>query len=156
MMSTPRLVVAVAVIAATFIAQARAQTTGLIPADAKAIAALNDAFGKAITAKDWKAASALYTADGTLYPPSESAVKGRPAIEACLTAFPPVTAFALRATKTDGRDDIAFVQGTFAMTLAPKGGAAPEQASGYFLQVLRRQANGTWHIAVQMLSLHNR
>jgi uncharacterized protein (TIGR02246 family) len=154
-MSTPRLAVAVVVIAATFIAEpARAQTAGLTAADAKAIAALNEGFGKAITAKDWKAASALYTADGTLYPPGESAVKGRPAIEACLTAFPPVTAFALRATKIDGRDDVAYVQGTFAMTLAPKGGAASEQASGYFLQVLRRQANGTWQIAVQMLSLH--
>ena len=120
----------------------------------KAIAALNDAFGNAVTAKDWKAASALYTADGTLYPPGESAVKGRPSIEACLTAFPPVTAFSLRATKTDGRGDIAYVQGTFTMTVAAKGGAAPEQASGYFLQVLRRQANGSWQIAVQMLSLH--
>jgi ketosteroid isomerase-like protein len=65
-----------------------------------------------------------------------------------------VTAFSLRATKTDGRGDIAYVQGTFAMTVAAKGGAAPEQASGYFLQVLRRQPNGTWQIAVQMLSLH--
>lgn len=155
MMSTPRLLVAIAVFAAACIVEsARAQTTGLAAADMKAIAALNDAFGNAVTAKDWKAASALYTADGTLYPPEESAVKGRPAIEACLSAFPPVTAFSLRATKTDGRDDIAYVQGTFMMTVAPKGGAAPEQASGYFLQVLRRQPNGTWQIAVQMLSLH--
>jgi uncharacterized protein (TIGR02246 family) len=154
MMSALRLAVAVVVIAAFIAEPAHAQATGLGAADMKTIAALNDAFGRAITAKDWKAASALYTADGTLYPPGESAVKGRPAIEACLTAFPPVTAFSLRATKTDGRHDIAYVQGTFSMTLAPKGGAAPEQASGYFLQVLRRQANGTWQIAVQMLSLH--
>lgn len=153
MMSTPRLLVAVFA-AALIVEPARAQTPGLAAADMKAIAALNDAFGNAVTAKDWKAASALYTADGTLYPPGESAVKGRPSIEACLTAFPPVTAFSLRATKTDGRGDIAYVQGTFTMTVAAKGGAAPEQASGYFLQVLRRQANGSWQIAVQMLSLH--
>jgi uncharacterized protein (TIGR02246 family) len=155
MMSTLRLLVAVAVIDATCIAQsAHAQTTGIGAADMKVIAALNDAFGHALTAKDWKAASALYTADGTLYPPGESAVKGRSAIEACLTAFPPVIAFSLRPTKTDGRDDVAYVQGTFSMTLVPKGGAAPEQSSGYFVQVLRRQSNGTWQIAVQMLSLH--
>ena len=154
-MSTIRLLVAGVVIAATCISEpAYAQTTGLRAADTKAIAALNDAVGKTITAKDWKAASALYTSDGTFYPPHESAVKGRAAIEACLTAFPPVTAFSLRATKTDGRDDVAYVQGTFSMTLAPKGGAAPEQASGYFVQVLRRQTNGTWQIAVQMMSLH--
>lgn len=154
-MSTPRLVVAAVVIAATCVVRGvQAQTTGLGAADVKAIAALNDALGNAFTTKDWKAASALYTADGTLYPPGESAVKGRAAIEACLTAFPPVSAFSLRATKTDGRDDVAYVQGTFSMTLVPKGGAAPEQASGYFLQVVRRQTNGTWQIAVQMLSLH--
>jgi len=154
-MSTLRLLVAPVVIIATCLAPpAHAQTTGLGAADMKAIAALNDALGHAFTAKNWKAASALYTADGTLYPPGESAVKGRAAIEACLTAFPPVTAFSLRATKTDGRDDVAYVQGTFSMTLAPKDGAVPEQASGYFLEVMRRQTNGTWQIAVQMLSLH--
>jgi ketosteroid isomerase-like protein len=60
----------------------------------------------------------------------------------------------LRPTKTDGRDAVAYVQGTFSMTLGPQGGAAPDQASGYFVQVLRRQGNGTWQIAVQMLSLH--
>jgi uncharacterized protein (TIGR02246 family) len=152
-MSTSRFVVAV-IAAACIAPPAHAQTTGLGAADMKAIAALNDALGDAFTRKDWKAASALYTADGTLYPPGESAVKGRAAIEACLAAFPPVSAFSLRATKTDGRDDVAYVQGTFSMTLAPKGGAAAEQASGYFLQVVRRQADGTWQIAVQMLSLH--
>lgn len=155
MMSTTRLLVAVAVIGATFIAEAaHAQTTGLAAADVKAIAVVNDALGAGIVAKDWKAVSALYASDGVLYPPGESAVKGRPAIEACLTAFPPVTAFALRSTKVDGRDDLAYVQGTFTMTPAGPGGSAPSQESGYFLQVLRRQPNGTWQIAVQMLSLH--
>jgi len=135
-------------------APVRAQTADLPPADAKAIAAVNDRFGTAIVARQWKAVSALYASDGVFYPPSESAVKGRPAIEACLEAFPPVTAFSLRSTKIDGRGDLAYVQGTFTMTVAPSGGAKPSQESGYFLQVLRRQADGTWQIAVQMLSLH--
>jgi uncharacterized protein (TIGR02246 family) len=133
---------------------APAQTSGLAAADSKAIAAVNDAFGTAALAKNWKAVAALYAIDGVLYPPGESAVKGRPAIEACLTAFPPVTAFALRTTKIEGRDDLAYVQGTFTMTPVASGGETPAQQSGYFIQVLRRQANGTWQIAVHMLSLH--
>jgi uncharacterized protein (TIGR02246 family) len=133
---------------------AGAQSPGLSAVDAKTITAVNDAFGGGIMAKDWKAVSALYASDGVFYPPGESAVKGRPAIEACLTAFPAVTAFSLRTTKIDGRGDLAYVQGTFTMTLAPPGGAKPSQESGYFLEVLRRQADGSWQIAVQMLSLH--
>jgi len=144
-----------ALVLGTFVvAPVRAQTANLPQADTKAIAAVNDAFGAGIMAKDWKAVSALYASDGVFYPPGESAVKGRSAIEACLTAFPPVTAFSMRTTKIDGRADLAYVQGTFTMTLAPKGGATASQESGYFLEVLRRQTNGTWQIAVQMLSLH--
>jgi uncharacterized protein (TIGR02246 family) len=148
-----------AIVVAFFVAASgpvlgRAQRSTLSAAEVKAITAVNDAFGAGVMAKDWKAVSALYVSDGVFYPPGESAVKGRSAIEACLTAFPAVTAFSMRTTKIDGRDDLAYAQGTFTMTLAPPSGATPSQESGYFLQVLRRQANGTWQIAVQMSSLH--
>ena len=146
---------AVAIVAGTLApAASGAQTAGVAAPDMKAIAVVNDVFSRAIAAKDWKAVSALYAADGVLYPPGESAVKGRAAIEACFAAFPPVTAFSLRTTKIDGRDDLAYVQGTFTMAPAAAGGSTPPQETGYFLQVLRRQPDGTWRIAVQMFSPH--
>ena len=131
-----------------------AQAPGLPSADSKAIAAVNETFSAGLLAKDWKGVSSLFAADGVLYPPGESAVKGRASIEACLEAFPPTTAVSLRTTKVDGHGELAYAQGTFALTPAPAGAASPAQESGYFLQVLRRQPNSTWLIAAQMFSPH--
>jgi uncharacterized protein (TIGR02246 family) len=136
-------------------AVAHAQTPALSNADTSAITALSESFSKALAAKDWKAVSALFTAEGALYAPGETAVKGRPNIEACLAGLPPMAAFSLSNHRVEGHDDIAYVQGTFAMTLpSPPGAAAPPQATGYFLEVLRRQSNGKWLIAVQMFTTH--
>ena len=81
-------------------------------------------------------------------------VKGRTSIESCLAGLPPVAGFTLRTTKIEGRDDLAYVQGTFALTVTPAGATAPTEESGYFLEVLRRQPNGQWLIAVQMFTGH--
>ena len=137
------------------VAPAQAQSAALSKADGSAIATLSESFSKALAAKDWRAVSALFTDDGALYAPGETAVKGRPNIEACLAGLPPLAAFSLSNHRVEGHDDIAYVQGTFAMTLpSPPGAAAPPPATGYFLEVLRRQPNGKWLIAVQMFTLH--
>lgn len=146
--------VAMFLMLASVAANPAAQASSLSPTDVTAITAVSETFGKMVLAKNSKAAAALYTSDGVLYPLGESAVKGRTSIEACLTGLPPVTAFALRNTRVDGHDDLAYVQGTFTMTLMPPGASSPEQASGYFLQVLRRQPDGRWQIAVQMFTSH--
>ena len=116
---------------------------------------VTEGFAKGVRAGNWKAVAALYIEDGVLYPPGEAAVKGRTAIEVCLAALPATTDFTLRTTRVEGHDDLAYVQGTYTMTLATSGTAASAQQSGYFLEVRRRQADGRWLIAVQMLNAHN-
>jgi len=54
----------------------------LTPEDVKQINELTDAFAKGILAKEWKTVSALYAGNAVLYPPGETAVKGRTSIEA--------------------------------------------------------------------------
>jgi uncharacterized protein (TIGR02246 family) len=153
-MSTKSTLIAI-VLVAMCAPLARAQSPALSNADTSAIAALSESFSKTLAAKDWKAVSALFTAEGALYAPGETAVKGRPNIEACLAGLPPMAAFSLSNHRVEGHDDIAYVQGTFAMTLpSPPGAAAPPQATGYFLEVLRRQPDGKWLIAVQMFTAH--
>jgi uncharacterized protein (TIGR02246 family) len=135
--------------------RAHAQSPALSSGDTTAIAAVSESFSKALAAKDWKAVSALFTAEGALYAPGETAVKGRPNIEACLAGLPPMASFSLSNHRVEGHDDVAYVQGTFAMTVqSPPGAAAPPQATGYFLEVLRRQPDGKWLIAVQMFTAH--
>jgi len=126
----------------------------LSPDDIKQINALSQEFAKGLLAKQWKTVTALYADNAILYPPGEAAVKGRASIEACLTAFPSATDFTMRTTSVEGRDDVAYAQGTYAMTIAAEANAKPIQASGYFLAISRKQPDGRWLIAVHMLTAH--
>ncbi len=131
------------------------ERTALSQQEIARIGAASDTFANAVVARDVTALSAHYSDDGVLYPPGETAVKGRPAIEACLAALPPMKGFALRIVKVEGRDDIAYVQGTYTMTISPHGASEPIQESGYYIEVRRRQPDGRWLIAVHMLTPHN-
>ena len=127
---------------------------GLSPQDVTQINQLTQAFAKGVLAKEWKTVSALYADNAVLYPPGETAVKGRASIEACLAGLPGMTNFSVRTTSVEGRDDLAYVQGTYTMTIMAPGEAKPIQASGYFLEVRRKQSDGRWLIAVHMLNAH--
>ena len=128
--------------------------SALTPQDVAQINELTQAFAKGVLAKDWKTVSALYADNAVLYPPGETAVKGRPSIEACLAGLPKMTDFTVRTTSVEGRDDLAYVQGTYTMTVVAPGEPKPIQASGYFLEIRRKQADGRWLIAVHMLNSH--
>ena len=65
-----------------------------------------------------------------------------------------MTDFKLRNTKVEGRDDLAYVQGTYTMTVAPPGVSEPVQVSGYYLEIRRKQPDGRWLLAVHMLNSH--
>ncbi len=77
----------------------------LTPEDVKQINELTEAFAKGVLAKEWKTVSALYAENAVLYPPGETAVKGRTSIEACLAGLPGMTGFTVRTTSVEGRDD---------------------------------------------------
>lgn len=126
----------------------------LSESDVRKINDVSEAFAKAVLSRDWKMVAGLYVDDAVLYPPGETAVKGRTGIEACLMGLPPMADFKLRNTRVEGRDDLAYVQGTYTMTEAATGASRPEQESGYFLEIRRRQPDGRWLIAVHMLTPH--
>ena len=131
---------------------AQAQTSkGLSPADVTKINEVSQIWVKALLAKDWATMAAQYTEDAVLYPPNEPAVKGRPAIRTWSAGFPPVTDCKVNIVKAEGRDDLAYVLGTFTMTIAVPG-APPVKDSGKFVEVRRRQPDGRWLLAVDMFS----
>ena len=122
--------------------------------DVKQINELTQAFAKGILAKEWKTVTALYTDSAVLYPPGETAVKGRASIEACLAGLPGMTGFTVRTTSVEGRDDLAYAQGTYTMTIVDPREKKPIEASGYFVQISRKQPDGRWLITVHMLNAH--
>ena len=107
---------------------------------------------KAAVAGDFGSWAALFLDDAVVYPPNETAVEGQEAIRAWLEKLPQLKDFKLTNVKVDGRADLAYVLGTYTMTMAIPAGPAPVTDVGKFVSVLRRQANGRWLCAVDMFS----
>ena len=125
---------------------------GLSQTDVSKINEVTQTAIKAALAKDFATWAALFLDDSVLNPPNEPAVKGRAAIRAWLERFPPITDFKLNNVKVEGRDDLAYVLGTYTLTIAPPGAPGPVKDSGKFVEVRRRQADGRWLVAVDIFN----
>ena len=123
----------------------------LSTADVEAIESTQQQFAAALRRRDFDAIAALYTEDAVVMPPHEPAVRGRAAVKAWMAGFPPVTEFTLAAERIEGRADLAYVRGTYAMTLHPDG-AAPVPSRGKYIEIRRRQPNGEWLLEADMFS----
>ena len=146
-------VVAIATCAWLVSLPSEAQTgKGLSQADVSKINEVSQTQVKAALAKDWTTFAAVYLNDAVLNPPNEPAVKGRVAIRAWAEKFPPMTDFKLSNVKVEGRDDLAYVLGTYTMTIAPPGAPGPVKDSGKYVEVRRRQPDGKWLIAVDIFN----
>jgi len=137
----------------------------LSQAEVTKIKQVSETFVEAVRAKDWAKVASLYLEDGVINPPNEPAVKGRAAIQAWMEKFPPLTDFNLNSVKIEGRDDLAYVLGTYRMTFEPAGvplgkfkldedKLAGESVtdSGKYVEIRRRQKNGRWLIAVDIFN----
>ena len=124
---------------------------GLTPADGARIKEVGQIQVKAILAKDWTTMTTQYIEDAVVYPPNEPPAKGRVAICAFVERIPPVTAMEVVILTAEGRDDVAYVLGTYTMTIAAPGGP-PVKDSGKLVEVRRRQPDGKWPLAVDMFS----
>jgi ketosteroid isomerase-like protein len=84
-----------------------------------------------------------YTEDATVLAANAPAAKGHAAIQAVLASFPPMTAFKAEILDIDGRGDVAYVRGNYAMTMNPPGAAAITD-TGKYLEVWKKGADGSW------------
>ena len=112
-------------------------------------------WAKAATAGDAKALYALYTSDATLMPPGEEPVKGDAMnkYNAAMTdGYTGPTE--LTTTAVEGNGDLAYAVGKYRATLTPKkAGAKPlPTEEGKYLEVLKKQADGSWKIVYDMWS----
>ena len=128
------------------------EAAGLSEEDVAAIEASLESFAQAIRASDWPGVAAFYTQDAVIMSPNEPAVQGRAAIEAWQAAFPPLTEISLPIVEIDGRGDLAYVRGTFSMTIVPEGAPEPIQLTGKYIEILRRQPDGAWLVAVDIFN----
>ncbi len=123
----------------------------LSDADIAAIEEVGESWIAAANADDWAGLAALYTEDAVLMPPNSPVVQGRAAIEAFFAAFPPSSGFALNPVEIDGRGDLAFVRGTYSLTLEIEG-MEPTPDTGKYIEIRRKQADGSWLLAADIFN----
>ena len=123
----------------------------LSDADIAAIEEVGESWIAAANADDWAAVAALYTENAVFMPPNGPAVQGRAAIQAFGEAFPPASGWMLNPVEIDGRGDLAFVRGTFSMTIEIPD-MEPYQETGKFIEIRRKQADGSWLLATDIFN----
>jgi ketosteroid isomerase-like protein len=119
------------------------------------VAAIRDtaaAYHEAAVAKDWDAVSTFFTTDAVAMPPHQPMVQGRADIKEWYASFPPVTDVELPIVEIDGRGDMAYSRGTYSMTMVMEGVPEPVTLIGKNLVIWRKQADGSWLIAVEMFN----
>jgi uncharacterized protein (TIGR02246 family) len=124
----------------------------LSDADRAAIEAADSAFAAAANAGNVDGVVAVYAPDGSLLPPNAPGLKGSEGIRrfwaGLLDAY--TATFELETDEIDGRGDLAYVVGRYRLTGRPKGKAPALEDQGKYLEVLKRQPDGSWKYAVDM------
>ena len=120
--------------------------------DVAAIKAATEEYIQAVNSDDSAATAALYTENAVLMPPNESMIQGRAAIQTWEEAGPITTEFNLTVEEIDGRGDLAFVRGTYSITVVLEGAPEPIQDTGKYVEIRRKQPDSSWLIAVDIFN----
>lgn len=100
------------------------------------------------TPADWPSyVQAYYAADAISLPANGPAQVGAAAITAAVSGTPPSLTFRWQLLEIDGYHDLAYVRGRWWVT--PSTSPQPVD-SGNYLEVWRRQPQGTWRVARDM------
>jgi uncharacterized protein (TIGR02246 family) len=136
-------------------ADAAESVPSLSAADQAGIRSADSAFMAAANAGDADAIAEVYAEDGSLLAPNLPPQKGRDAVRAFWGGF--LDAYTVRfevASDTiEGRGDLAYNQGRYRFTAVPKAKGVPGVADeGKFLEILKKQPDGSWKYVVDMYS----
>jgi uncharacterized protein (TIGR02246 family) len=100
-------------------------------------------------ARDLDAKMRLFTPDAVFIPPGERPVIGQPAMRTWHEAEWKQNKYECTPIVDEVQivGESAFVRGTFSGFITPTKGGAPKRDSGNFVDVVRRQLDGSWKIA---------
>jgi uncharacterized protein (TIGR02246 family) len=108
-----------------------------------AIRAVQEAYVTTALAGDWDKWGETLAPDVVLMPPNQAPLEGREAAVAWGRQFPKLTSFIAPPTEIGGRGDVAHSIGQYAYeATTPEG--SPVSQQGTFLNILRKDADGTW------------
>ncbi len=110
-----------------------------------AIRASSEAVSRLIVAGDFDGATHLYTEDAVVMPPGHPALEGRAALRSWMESFPKLSRFDLNQHEIEGQGDLAYVRGSYVMTLLTDQG--PLETRGKYIEIHKRQLDGSWRLA---------
>ena len=118
--------------------------------DVAAIKALAVEFDEAALVLDRNKLVAFFTEDGLLMGPNMPNIQGHSAMMELLESYDTVTEHIIRFEEIEGYGDIAYARGSWVEEFKLKGHEEPTKDKGKLLGVLRKQADGSWRIAIWM------
>jgi uncharacterized protein (TIGR02246 family) len=123
----------------------------LSPADIAALRAAEQSLVESFEASDPTAWVDFYTDDAIFVATGGEAVEGRAALLASARQMTPLSSARIVAQTTEGDGDIAATLGRASWVRGPAGSGGPTTRVR-FLIVWRREADGRWRIAREMLN----
>jgi len=144
-----------AVVAVVAVAGSRcgsAQSAALSEADRAAIRQAHAEAVKAANSGNWPGWVAQFADDGAVMPPNADAVQGRAAILKWAESYPPISDFQANLVEIEGTSTIAYVRGSYSLKVTPPGVTVPIADKGKFIEIWRKQADGSWKVAHDMFN----
>ena len=118
--------------------------------DIGAIEDIIQQYVQAMLARDLNAWTGLWTEDAVMMPPNSPALEGREAIIQDLMAGPAPTEFVLDVLDIDGAGDVAYVRGTYSITMTVAGVSEPMMDEGKYLSILKKQSDAKWLFTIDI------
>ena len=136
-------------------AAGRDAPAALSASDSAGIAAADSAFRVAVDSGNAAAVAAVYASDASLLAPNLPLQRGRGAIQKFWSGH--FEAYTVKVEVTsdmiEGRGDLAYKMGHYRLTAVPKSKSAPGIADdGKFVEILKKQPDGTWKYAVDIFN----
>jgi uncharacterized protein (TIGR02246 family) len=140
----------------TLTEKAETEAGALSEEDVAAIRKAHDTILQATLAGRMEETLEFYTEDTVLIMEG-IIVEGREAYKETLKALSKasltVTAANITIAEIDGRYDLAFVRGTTSTTMGREGVPEPIQRTGKFIEIMRKQNDGSWLIARSIVAI---
>ena len=123
-----------------------APPAGLSEADKAAIMAQRAAFVQALNAGDAAKAVEIFAPDAVVLMGNAPAIHGMAAITAFYAGLPPLGDFKVYGEEFESGGDLVVIRGAESATHMPPGATVAITDTGKYVEVWKKQADGTWKL----------
>jgi ketosteroid isomerase-like protein len=136
----------------TTIIACQPDVTSLSKEDLTEINNIVESYEQSVIDGNWEAFTNLFSEDAIYMPPNEPIIKGKSDLRKWLGNYPSFPDMVLTANKIEGREDLAYVFGTFSLTMPAEGEEEPQKDIGKLLWILMKVQDGKWYIIAESYS----